>query len=62
VYELRGGGRLPSVTNTLIKSIGLALLFSFYIVTLMVVKGKIYERVDIDKFRSRVFEAKRGVE
>jgi hypothetical protein len=62
VYELKGGGRLPSVTNTLIKSIGLALLFSFYIVTLIVVKGKIYERVEIDKFRSRVFEAKGGLD
>ena len=60
LYELKASKQLPAVKNTFIKSIGLALLFSMYIVILVVVQINIYSRIDIDKFRSKVYSYKKN--
>lgn len=58
LYDVRRRRQLPSVKNTFIKSIGLALLFSLYIVILVVVEMKIYNRFDIDRYRIKLYTYK----
>jgi hypothetical protein len=58
LYDVRQRRQLPSLKNTFIKSIGLALLFSLYIVILIVVEIKIYQRFDIDRYRIKLYTYK----
>lgn len=62
VYELQASRQLPAVKYTFIKSIGLALLFSMYIVILVLVQMAIYSRIDVDKFRSDVYAYKKNMD
>jgi hypothetical protein len=50
------------VKDTFIKALGIALLFAMYIMILLIVQSKIYAKIDINKFRSKVYNLKGNID